>query len=211
MSSEAALLVRHTWFDDIAVPNVTPLRGTPSGSRAAPSPHASCADTRSQGQPFKIASEMQVIGYGAPMRLTKSTDLALRVLMSLAVISDDSSTIRKIADAMQVPYSHLTKVVAQLQHLGLVETRRGRNGGMALTPSGRRASIGGLVRRLEGEGDVVDCEGAIPCPLNAACRLRGALRQAQEAFYLSLDPLTVDDLTRSPTGPILVSLVGRDD
>ncbi|MDX3853144.1 Rrf2 family transcriptional regulator [Streptomyces sp. AK02-01A] len=144
------------------------------------------------------------------MRLTKSTDLALRVVMSLTVMGDESSTIRKIADAMRVPYSHLTKVVAQLQHFGLVETRRGRGGGLVITASGRRASVGGLVRRLEGEGDVVDCEGATPCPLNAACRLRGALRQAQEAFYLSLDPLTVEDLAGSPTGPILVSLVGRN-
>lgn len=130
--------------------------------------------------------------------------------MSLAVAEDESSTIRKIADAMQVPYSHLTKVVAQLQHFGLVETRRGRGGGLAITASGRRASVGGLVRRLEGQGDVVDCEGATPCPLNGACRLREALRRAQEAFYVSLDPLTVEDLTRSPTGPVLVSLVGRN-
>ncbi|MCX4918668.1 Rrf2 family transcriptional regulator [Streptomyces sp. NBC_00687] len=143
------------------------------------------------------------------MRLTKSTDLALRIVMSLAAIGEGSTTtIRKIAEAMEVPYSHLTKVAAQLQHLGLVESRRGRGGGLSLTARGRRASVGGLVRALEGEGDVVDCEGATPCPLNAACRLRGALRRAQEAFYASLDPLTVDDLAQAPTGPVLVALVG---
>ncbi|MFG2310915.1 RrF2 family transcriptional regulator [Streptomyces sp. NPDC048566] len=141
------------------------------------------------------------------MRLTKSTDLALRVVMSLAVIGEEESTIAKIADAMQVPYSHLAKVAAQLQRLGLVESRRGRGGGLRITAAGLRASVGGLVRRLEGEGDVVDCEGATPCPLNSSCRLRGALRRAQEAFYASLDPLTVEDLTRSPTGPVLVGLV----
>jgi Rrf2 family nitric oxide-sensitive transcriptional repressor len=130
--------------------------------------------------------------------------------MSLAVTGDESSTIRRIADAMQVPYSHLTKVVARLQHFGLVETHRGRGGGLAITASGRQASIGALVRQLEGDGDVVDCEGATPCPLHTACRLRGALRRAQEAFYASLDPLTVEDLTRSPTGPILLGLVGRN-
>ncbi|MEC4017556.1 RrF2 family transcriptional regulator [Streptomyces sp. H27-D2] len=143
------------------------------------------------------------------MRLNKSTDLALRVVMSLTVTGEEPSTIRKIADAMRVPYSHLTKVVAHLQHLGLVETRRGRGGGLAITAAGRRASVGGLMRRLEGDGEVVDCEGATPCPLNTACRLRGALRQAQEAFYASLDPLTVEDLTRSPTGPVLIGLIGR--
>ncbi|MGQ4351013.1 transcriptional regulator, partial [Streptomyces sp. SAS_275] len=32
--------------------------------------------------------------------------------------------------------------------------------------------------------------------------------RAQEAFYASLDPLTVDDLAQAPTGPVLVALVG---
>ncbi|MCP9211841.1 RrF2 family transcriptional regulator [Streptomyces cucumeris] len=143
------------------------------------------------------------------MRLTKSTDLALRAIMRLAVTGDEPCTARRIAEEMQVPYSHLAKVAARLQHLGLIETRRGRGGGLALTGTGRTASIGQLVRELEGVGDVVDCEGDTPCPLRQGCRLRMALRRAQEAFYATLDPLTVDDLVASPTGPVLLGLVGR--
>ncbi|MBZ4018733.1 RrF2 family transcriptional regulator [Streptomyces purpurogeneiscleroticus] len=139
------------------------------------------------------------------MRLTKSTDLALRTVMFLAV-RDTASTAREVAQAMQVPHSHLAKVAARIQHLGVVEGRRGRGGGLALTAAGRRASVGWLVRELEGVGDVVDCEGDPPCPLAGACRLRRALREAQEAFYASLDPLTVDDLTASPAGPVLLTL-----
>ena len=62
---------------------------------------------------------------------------------------------------------------------------------------------------MEGEGEVVACDDDPPCPLRAACRLRRALREAQEAFYAALDPLTVTDLVTSPTGPVLVGLVGR--
>ncbi|GGV28530.1 RrF2 family transcriptional regulator [Streptomyces longisporoflavus] len=140
------------------------------------------------------------------MRLTRFTDLALRVLMRLAVEEGDLPTTREVAAAMDVPYTHAAKVVAKLQHMGLVEARRGRGGGLALTAAGRVASVGGLVRELEGPGEVVDCDGATPCPLRSACRLRGALRQAQEAFFAALDPLSLDDLTKSPTGPLLVSL-----
>ncbi|MFJ3222558.1 RrF2 family transcriptional regulator [Streptomyces sp. NPDC086783] len=142
------------------------------------------------------------------MRLTKSTDLALRAVMALAT-ADGPSTARDVAAVVRVPYSHLAKVAARLQHLGVVESRRGRGGGLELTPGGRTLSIGWLVRELEGTGDVVDCEGDEACPLAGACRLRGALRQAQEAFYASLDPLTVEDLTAPPTGPVLIGLIGR--
>ncbi|GLX35500.1 HTH-type transcriptional repressor NsrR [Streptomyces roseochromogenus] len=142
------------------------------------------------------------------MRLTRFTDLALRVLMRLAVESTELPTTREVAATMEVPYTHTAKVVARLQHLGLVEARRGRGGGLALTLAGRAASVGGLVRDLEGDGDVVDCDGTAPCPLRGACVLRGALRRAQEAFFAALDPLTVDALVAAPTGPLLLGISG---
>ncbi|MFG2600432.1 RrF2 family transcriptional regulator [Streptomyces sp. NPDC048462] len=141
------------------------------------------------------------------MRLTRFTDVSLRVLMRLAVMeNEEPPTTREVATAMRVPYSHAAKVVARLQHLGLVEARRGRGGGLALAAGARTASVGGLVRELEGPGDVVECEGATPCPLRSACRLRGALRDATEAFYATLDPLTVAELVASPTGPLLIGI-----
>lgn len=144
------------------------------------------------------------------MRLTKSTDIALRIAMRLAVLDDEANpTTREVADAVAVPYNHAAKVVSRLQHLGVVEARRGRGGGLVLTPAGRNGSLGRLVRELEGVGDVVGCEDEPPCPLRGACLLRGALRTAQEAFYSALDPLTVGDLVASPTGPVLVGLSAR--
>ncbi|MFD7446709.1 RrF2 family transcriptional regulator [Streptomyces sp. NPDC059909] len=144
------------------------------------------------------------------MRLTKFSDLALRAVMRLAVVRDgESLTTREVAEAMDVPYAHMAKAVARLQHLGVLEARRGRGGGLELTGFGRGASIGWLLRELEGEEEVVTCEGDTPCPLRGACRLRGALRAAQQAFYSSLDPLTVSDVVAAPTGPVLLTLTGR--
>ncbi|GII79915.1 HTH-type transcriptional repressor NsrR [Sphaerisporangium rufum] len=141
------------------------------------------------------------------MRLTKFTDLALRVTMRLAVVAGgEPLTTRGVAEAMRIPYTHTAKAITRLQHLGVVETRRGRGGGLALTAFGRTASVGWLVRELEGEEEVVTCEGEVPCPLRAACRLRGALREAQRAFYAALDPLTVAELAASPAAPVLLSL-----
>ncbi|MFB6642391.1 RrF2 family transcriptional regulator [Streptomyces chartreusis] len=142
------------------------------------------------------------------MRLLRSTDLALRLLMRLAVLGDATPTTREVAADMEVPYTHAAKVVAELQHMGLVDARRGRGGGLSVSERGRTASVGAIVRAFEGEGDVVECEGDHPCPLNSACRLRGALRRAQEAFFASLDPLTVADVSSDPTGPLLLQ-IGR--
>ncbi|MFF9085103.1 RrF2 family transcriptional regulator [Streptomyces sp. NPDC014991] len=140
------------------------------------------------------------------MRLLRSTDLALRVLMRLAVAAGATPTTRQVAADMHVPYTHAAKVVAELQHLGLVDARRGRGGGLALTERGRTASVGAVVRAFEGDGDVADCEGTTPCPLRHGCRLRGALRRAQEAFFATLDSVTITEIVTEPTGPLLLGL-----
>lgn len=141
------------------------------------------------------------------MRLTKRTDLALRIAMRLAVAGEGQAlTTRAVADAMDIPYTHAAKIVSRLRELGVIEARRGRGGGLALTQVGLTGSIGRLVRELEGLGDVVGCEEDPPCPLRAACRLRSALRAAQDAFFAALDPLTVEDLVAAPAHLVLLNL-----
>lgn len=146
------------------------------------------------------------------MRLMKSTDLALRLLMRLAVQSgaDTPPTTREVAQTLGAAYTHMAKLVARLQHLGLVEARRGRGGGLVLTVAGRAATVGAVVRSFEGSGDLADCTGDdASCPLNSACRLRGALLAAQEEFYASLDRVSLMDIVAAPTGPLLLAITGR--
>ncbi len=149
------------------------------------------------------------------MHLTQYTDLALRILMRLAVVPGDSDqprtpgegeTTRSVSRELALSYAHAAKVVARLQALGLVETRRGRTGGLRITETGRHYSVGRLARQLEGPSEVIECVGANPCPLRNACRLRELLRDAQESFFAVLDPWTIDDLVQAPTGAVLLSL-----
>ncbi|MEU4162449.1 Rrf2 family transcriptional regulator [Actinoplanes sp. NPDC026670] len=140
------------------------------------------------------------------MRLNRSTDIGLRILMLAAAREGELLTIDGLAEAVAVPRSHLAKVVQRLQHLGLLDTMRGRAGGVRLAAGAASASIGAMVRDLEGSSEVVDCDGEPGCPLRGGCRLRGALRVAQEAFYASLDPITVDDLAAPPVRQVLLTL-----
>ncbi|MBD0323439.1 MAG: Rrf2 family transcriptional regulator [Aldersonia sp.] len=141
------------------------------------------------------------------MQLTQFTDLGLRAVMRLAVSSEgERPSSRAIADELSVSYTHMTKVITRLAELGIVDARRGRGGGLAITELGRTASVGWLVRRLEGLGEVVECDGANPCPLRGGCSLRSALRRAQEAFFESLDTMTIDELAQPPTTNVLLAL-----
>lgn len=140
------------------------------------------------------------------MQLTQFTDLGLRAVMRLAVADGERPSSRAIAEQLAVSYTHMTKVVTRLAELGIVDARRGRGGGLAITELGRTASVGWLVRRLEGDDEVVQCDGANPCPLRSNCRLRDALRRAQNAFYTALDDITIAELAAPPTRNVLLAL-----
>ncbi|KWX20809.1 transcriptional regulator [Mycolicibacterium wolinskyi] len=145
------------------------------------------------------------------MHLTRFTDLGLRTLMLLASgeSEDRRVTTRTIAKGANASEHHVAKAVSRLAELGMVYARRGRVGGLVLTEAGREASIGWLVRELEGDREVIECGGDSPCPLIAACRLRRVLADAKEAFYRELDRYTVTDLTAGTSLPIVLQLTGE--
>lgn len=142
------------------------------------------------------------------VQLSRSSDLALRALMRLAVADGrgERMTAAGIAESVNASTSHVAKIVSRLVDLDLVDSRRGRGGGLAITDAGRGASVGWLLRELEGPGEVVQCEGPTPCPLAGNCGLRRALAQARESFFAALDPLTVAGIVHTPTRQVLLNL-----
>ena len=131
------------------------------------------------------------------MRITKRTNIAVRLLMYCAVNSGRLVTKAEIAQRCNISENHLGQVVNQLGQLGFLSTRRGRHGGLCLGRSPREICIGDVFRQIESGLPMVECFADVDntCPLVAACRLRHALTDACEAFYGALDGVTLDNLT----------------
>lgn len=142
------------------------------------------------------------------MQLTMFSDLGLRLVMRLAAAEEGRRfTARGVAAELNASPAHVAKVVTRLGELGVLVATRGRGGGIRLVEGVEGLSIGGLLRSLE-TGEVIDCEAA-ECPMIPFCRLRGALAEAQEAFFAHLDALTVGDLiARDGVGPVPLALAG---
>ena len=143
------------------------------------------------------------------MRLTAFSDIALRVLLLMGGLPVDTMlSTQRIADGVGAPYHHVAKTVARLRGMGLLCSQRGRAGGVVLTDEGRGASVGRVLRALEADTAIVECEAdETACPLNHGCRLRRALAGAREAFYGELDGVSITDLVNPrQVGPIAVQL-----
>lgn len=133
------------------------------------------------------------------MRLTQFTDFSLRTLLFLSANRDHLVTIQDIADLHGISKNHLMKVVYQLGQTGLVETVRGRNGGLRLAKEPADINIGQLVRTTETDFFMAECfdRAQDTCPLTNDCKLKHTLNDATKAFLAVLDQQTLADMLPS--------------
>jgi len=142
------------------------------------------------------------------MRLTTFTDYTLRTLMYLGAHRDRLVTIQDIAEAHGVSKNHLTKVVHQLGLAGLVETVRGRNGGLRLKREPAAITLGAVIRSTETDFHMAECFDPQnrPCPLAASCRLKHALASATSAYLAVLDGQSLETLLAQEAGGAVAPL-----
>ncbi len=144
------------------------------------------------------------------MRLTRQTNYAIRILMYCAVNKDRLSRIPEIAAAYSVSELFLFKILQPLVENGLVETVRGRNGGVRLGRPADKINLFDVVRVTEESFAMAECfeNDASDCPLIDSCGLNAALREALGAFFAVLEKHTIADLVR--TRPNVRALLGID-
>lgn len=130
------------------------------------------------------------------MQLTLYSDYSLRVLIFLATVDKETSTISEIAERYGISRNHLVKVAHNLGKLGYVKTTRGRTGGISLAKDKSKVRLGSVVRDVEPNFSLVECftPEKSTCPIQGVCGLRSALREAQDAFFAVLDSYTLSDL-----------------
>lgn len=132
------------------------------------------------------------------MRLTQWTDYTLRVLMYCAATEgrEPPVTITEVAEGYGISRSHLMKIVQQLSAQGLLDTTRGRGGGIRLMRPASTINVGAVVRTTETDFNLVECfdPATNHCRLSSHCRLKGVLGTAIDAYLAVLDGVTLADL-----------------
>lgn len=135
------------------------------------------------------------------MRLTLRTNLAMRTLMHCAVRFPESLRTADVARACNASFHHVAQVVNKLESEGFLHTARGRGGGIALAQPASAISVGRVFRLFEGDMPFAECMDPErnTCPLASACRMKGMLCDALEAFFAGLDRFTLSDLVDGNT------------
>ncbi|KZL19235.1 HTH-type transcriptional repressor NsrR [Pseudovibrio axinellae] len=126
------------------------------------------------------------------MKLTGMTDVAVRILMLMAVNRNDKWTIDRLSEATNTGRPQVAKVVQILNRKGYIKSRRGRLGGLMLAHAPASINIGKLIRTVEDNFALVECfscNTTKSCPLAGVCRFRGKLKGALDSFMGELDSI----------------------
>lgn len=117
------------------------------------------------------------------------------------------SQIPEIANAYSLSEVFLFKILKPLTKNGLVESVRGRNGGIRLAKDADMIRLSEVVRITEDNFEMAECfkDDGTDCPLVNSCELNSALREALNAFFTVLDKYTIEDLAITASGSIFCS------
>lgn len=131
------------------------------------------------------------------MNLSQKCQYAVRAVLELAKqYGQGPITISQIAANQAIPQRFLEIILNELRPTGLIESRRGIQGGYLLAKDPATVSVGDIIRLVEGPLDPVKCIGDKnnPCVLKDNCALVRLWSRAKEAVEAVYDGASFQDL-----------------
>jgi Rrf2 family protein len=133
------------------------------------------------------------------MHLSKKAEYALRAVINLGIASEMGRTAlpgAELAETNRLPLKFVERILQELREAGVVETRRGKFGGYALTEKGSTIRIGDIVRLMDGRLAPICCASEFAyqkcsCPDEAHCGLRMLMIDVRNAIANILDRYTL--------------------
>jgi Rrf2 family protein len=128
------------------------------------------------------------------VRVSAKADYAVRALVELAV-ADEGTPVKgeAISNAQDIPMPFLENILSELRHGGLVQSRRGAEGGYWLSRLPREVTIADVIRAVEGPlatvrgapPDELDYSGSAAPLANVWIALRSNIRDVLERVTLA--------------------------
>lgn len=132
------------------------------------------------------------------MNLSQKCQYAVRAVMELAKqYGQGPVAINQIATNQAIPQRFLENILNDLKPTGLIESRRGMQGGYLLAKDPAAITVGEIIRLVEGPLDPVRCTGdknGAYCPLKESCALIHLWNRAKAAVEAVYDGATFHDL-----------------
>ena len=146
------------------------------------------------------------------MRISAKTDYAIRAVVEMAAAGGDGQLVKAeaVADAQQIPLRFLLSILNELRHAGIVDSRRGADGGYRLAKPAYAITVADVIRAID--GPLANVGGVRPDALDlagSAAPLRQVWVSVRSSLRTVLEHVTVADIV-ADTLPETVVTRDRD-
>jgi Rrf2 family protein len=132
------------------------------------------------------------------MRISTKGDYATRALQDLTLhYGSGPIPIEKVAERQRLPVRYLEQLLLTLKRAGLLQSKRGVNGGYTLAKPPDQITLGQILRAVDGPVEPIYCLGEGPrdqCEQEAACVLREVWAEVHRAVANIVDRTTLQDV-----------------
>lgn len=140
--------------------------------------------------------------------ISQKAKYALRALVLLARAHADEKAmiIADISDKQNIPKKFLEQILLDLKRHGLLESRRGKNGGYGLLKPADMITFGEVLRIVDGPIAPLPClskmayKRCADCQGEASCEVRRVFAEVAEATRAVLDRTTIADAIADESG-----------
>jgi Rrf2 family protein len=147
------------------------------------------------------------------VRVSAKTDYALRAALELAAAPDQKPVKgERIAKAQAIPLRFLENILMQLRHAGLVESRRGADGGYRLAQPATEVTLADVIRAID--GPLAGVSGVRPESLGfegVAEPMRDVWIAVRASLRAVLEHVTLADVIGGELPPHVRELVADED
>ncbi len=147
------------------------------------------------------------------MRVSAKTDYAIRAALELASAEDDKPVKgERIATAQAIPLRFLENILMQLRHAGLVESRRGAEGGYKLAKPPEDVKLADVIRAID--GPLAGVSGSRPETLGftgPAEPMRDVWIAVRASLRSVLEQITLADVVAGDLPPHVREMLADED
>lgn len=133
--------------------------------------------------------------------ITREADYSIRTILFLAACDDRRQPVSAahLADEMDIPYRFLRKIVQELVSAGILQSERGRTGGVHLRRKPSTISLYDVVTAVDPKSLTMNrclIKGE-PCTRNGICPVHDQLCILQDQLDSSMKKITFDALAEA--------------
>lgn len=129
------------------------------------------------------------------IQITNQADYAMRAMLYLTRLGNGKQAPSNvIAEEMKMSRMFLSRINSQLSNAGLIVTRRGARGGIALSKPASEISVYDVLIAVEGPIKIIDCEKDPEFCQQEGCPFRAFWHKTEKTLIAQLKGTSLQDL-----------------